>query len=180
MKVRAIDGSEKALEVKLLDELKPDVVVLTDPRNNAEIASVNEWCRKNEKKFLVSDVYGLSARIFTDFGAKFEVLDKNGEELQDVLLKEIREATEEEVKKSEDEKYRPAVAVCLTGARHNFEDGDEVLLQEVIGLQKKEGKGANGEIFKVKVINPEKFTLEEVDLSQYSAYERNGVAKQLK
>ena len=57
------------------------------------------------------------------------------------------------------------MAVCLTGARHNFEDGDEILLQEVIGLEKKEvkegdeNKGANGEIFKVKVINPEKFIL---------------------
>lgn len=53
----------------------------------------------------------------------------------------------------------------MTGARHNFEDGDEILLQEVIGLEKKEvkegdeNKGANGEIFKVKVINPEKFIL---------------------
>lgn len=102
VKVRAIDGSEKALEGGLLDELKPDVIVLTDPRSNAQIAEINEWCRKNEKKFIVSDVYGLGARIFTDFGGKFEVLDKNGEELQDVLLKEIREATEEEVKKEED------------------------------------------------------------------------------
>ena len=60
----------------------------------------------------MSDVYGLSARIFTDFGAKFEVLDKNGEELQDVLLKEIREATEEEVRRlktrSTDQRWRCA------------------------------------------------------------------------
>lgn len=92
VKVRAI--SDKPMDAGLLDDLNADVVVMTDPASNEQIELVNAWCRKNEKKFIVSDVYGLAGRVFTDFGAKFEILDKNGEELQDVLLKEIRPATE--------------------------------------------------------------------------------------
>ena len=83
------------------------------------------------------------------------------------------------MKKAEDEKFRPALAVCLTGARHNFEDGDEVLLEEIVGLSG-EKKSVNGEIFKVTVVNPEKFVLQGLDLAAYSAYDRNGVGKQLK
>ena len=50
-------------------------------------------CRESKgktRKFILSEVYGLCSRVFTDFGAKFEVLDKNGEDLQDVMIKEIR------------------------------------------------------------------------------------------
>lgn len=47
---------------------------------------VNAVCRKNNVKFIAADVYGAFCRIFNDFGDKFEVLDKNGEELVDVNI----------------------------------------------------------------------------------------------
>ncbi|WP_281059874.1 hypothetical protein [Staphylococcus sp. GDK8D30P] len=42
---------------------------------------MNKFCRKHNIKFISCDVYGVFSRIFNDFGNKFEVLDKNGEEL---------------------------------------------------------------------------------------------------
>lgn len=56
------------------------MVILTEATEQTAIA-VNEFCRKNGKKFISTDCYGVFGRTFNDFGDNFEVLDKNGEEL---------------------------------------------------------------------------------------------------
>lgn len=56
--------------------------------------------------------------MFNDFGDKFEVLDKNGEELQEVMIKNISNEVE-------------AVVELLPNTKHKFEDGDEVLISEI-------------------------------------------------
>lgn len=76
---------------------------------------INEYCRKTGKKFISADSYGAFGRIFNDFGDKFEVMDKNGEELQDVMIKSI----------SNEEK---GLVELLPITKHKFEDGDEILL----------------------------------------------------
>ena len=75
---------------------------------------MNEYCRKHSKKFIAADSYGVFTRVFNDFGEKFEVLDKNGEDLQDVMIKSI--SNEEE-----------GIVELIPNAKHKFEDGDEVL-----------------------------------------------------
>jgi len=50
---------------------------------------VNEFCRTRNIKFISTDVHGVFGRVFNDFGTEFEVLDKNGEELQEVNIKSI-------------------------------------------------------------------------------------------
>lgn len=50
---------------------------------------MNEYCRKHSKKFITADAYGVFTRVFNDFGDKFEVIDKNGEELKDCMIKSI-------------------------------------------------------------------------------------------
>jgi molybdopterin/thiamine biosynthesis adenylyltransferase len=57
-----------------------DVIILTEASNQT-IEFVDEYCRKKNKKFIITDVYGVFSRIFNDFGEKFEVIDKNGEDL---------------------------------------------------------------------------------------------------
>jgi len=54
---------------------------------NEHIIAVNNLCRKHGKKFIFADVNGVFGRVFNDFGDAFEVLDKNGEELQDCMIK---------------------------------------------------------------------------------------------
>jgi molybdopterin/thiamine biosynthesis adenylyltransferase len=89
-----------------------DVIILTDV-DNSTAKVVNQFCRKRGIKFIVADCHGVFARVFNDFGEKFEVLDKNGEELQDVMIKDI---SNEEQGKVE----------LLQNQKHKFEDGDEV------------------------------------------------------
>lgn len=65
-----------------------DVVMLTDA-DDATSKAVNEFCRKRGIKFISADCHGVFSRVFNDFGEKFEILDKNGEELQDVIIDKI-------------------------------------------------------------------------------------------
>jgi molybdopterin/thiamine biosynthesis adenylyltransferase len=57
-----------------------DVIVLTESDYETIIA-VNDYCHKKGIKFMAADAYGVYGRLFNDFGDKFEVFDKNGEEL---------------------------------------------------------------------------------------------------
>jgi len=56
------------------------VIILTEATND-EILFVNKYCRKHNKKLIVADAFGVFLRVFNDFGDKFEILDKNGEDL---------------------------------------------------------------------------------------------------
>lgn len=65
-----------------------NLIILTEA-STEEIIFLNNYCKKRGKKFLVADAFGVFARVFNDFGDKFEILDKNGEDLQDVMIKNI-------------------------------------------------------------------------------------------
>ena len=66
-----------------------DVVILTEARDYATVAAVNNYCRAKGKKFVCCDLAGAFGRVFNDFGDKFEVLDRNGEELIDCIIKSV-------------------------------------------------------------------------------------------
>jgi hypothetical protein len=65
-----------------------DVVIATEC-SYEEIAFLDRYCRERGKKFINAEQCGAFGRIFNDFGDKFEVMDKNGEDLQDVMIKGI-------------------------------------------------------------------------------------------
>jgi molybdopterin/thiamine biosynthesis adenylyltransferase len=98
-----------------------EVIILTEA-TDAEIIAFDEYCRQTSKKLIVADAYGVFTRVFNDFGPAFEVLDKNGEELQDVMIKSIETGAEE------------ALVELLPHTKHRFEDGDEVLITGVEGM----------------------------------------------
>lgn len=69
----------------------------------------------------------------------------------------------------------------LPHTKHRFEDGDEVLITGVEGMLTTEdgGKsGINDTVHKVKVLTPYSFKIGST--KAFSAYERNGIARQLK
>ena len=155
-----------------------DVFILTECLDS-EIALLSQYCHdKKNKKLIVADAYGAFTRVFNDFGSGFEVLDKNGEDLQDVMIKNIECDAEE------------AVVELLPNMKHKFEDGDEVLLLEVQGMKLKEGEQHSGDnkdnksesinqtIHKVKVLTPYSFKIG--DTRMYEKYQMNGIARQLK
>ncbi len=54
---------------------------------------------------------GVFSRLFCDFGDEFTVIDKNGEEVQEILIKNI--TCEEN-----------GIVTLLDGSKHNLETGD--------------------------------------------------------
>jgi len=91
-----------------------DVIILTEA-DYETILSVNEFCRKHNIKFITCDCYGVFGRMFNDFGAEFTVLDKNGNDYKELLVKSISSAEKGIVK-------------CHDTQKHDLEDGDEILL----------------------------------------------------
>lgn len=67
---------------------KMNVVILTEA-DYETIISVNDFCRQKGIKFISCDCYGVFGRLFNDFGDEFDVLDKNGNEIKELLVKNI-------------------------------------------------------------------------------------------
>lgn len=88
------------------------MLVDTDQRTQQ---TVNDYARAQGIKFIAVDTAGPFARLFNDFGPVFEVLDKNGEEASEVIIKNI--TNEEE-----------GLVTLLQGAKHPYEDGEFVTL----------------------------------------------------
>jgi len=151
-----------------------DVIIMTEGDHSTMVA-INQFCRKHGIKFICADCVGVFSRVFNDFGDSFEVLDKNGEELQDVMIQKISNEKE-------------GVVELLQNVKHKLEDGDEVTIQGAEGMKLKAGMKhddpqvksdcINDTIHKVKVLTPYSFTIG--DTEKFEAYERNGIAKQLK
>ena len=80
--------NEKALENEPWNLQHFDVVIMTET-DHATLNAVDQFCRKRGAKFIAADCCGVFSRVFNDFGDQFEVLDKNGEELQDVMIQKI-------------------------------------------------------------------------------------------
>ena len=71
---------EETIECKEWKFNTYDVIILTEASYD-EIVFLYNYCRKHSKKFICADAYGVFTRVFNDFGDKFEILDKNGEDL---------------------------------------------------------------------------------------------------
>ena len=65
-----------------------DVIILTEA-DYETVCFVNDYCHSKNKKFILANLQGVFGRVFCDFGPEFTVLDKNGEELQECMLKAI-------------------------------------------------------------------------------------------
>ena len=64
------------------------MIIITES-DNQTLNIVNQFCNKRNIKFIAADCIGAFSRVFNDFGDNFEVLDKNGEDLLDVVITNI-------------------------------------------------------------------------------------------
>ena len=94
--------------------------MISEYQTNETLSAWGEYCRVNKIKIIIASVQGTFGRIFNDWGEEFTVLDKNGEEVPEVMIKSI---TNEEKAKVE------------LLSKHLFEDGDMVLISNVEGMQ---------------------------------------------
>jgi len=136
-------------------------VILTDTPLSTQLR-INDFCHKNEIAFVSADVRGLFCWAFCDFGSKFEVHDKNGEEPAEVMIEKITQDKE-------------GVITCLDKALHGFEDGALVRFREVKGMTELNDESR---VFEIKVINAHTFSIG--DTSAFSAYESGGIATEVK
>lgn len=154
------------------DDLK--VVILTDffqftiDRYN----QIRDHCKI--KKIAMINAYqnGLFGKVFNDFGAEFIIQDKDGEELQEVMIKDISYSDIKET----------TIVTLLPGFKHRYEDGDQIQFREVLGMQTIDdqmGASINDKVVTIKVINPTQFSIDE-DSRKYTLYSGNGIAKQVK
>ncbi len=85
--------------------------------------SLNNICRKTHTAFINTSQTGLFGSCFNDFGESFTVLDNNGEEPQEIMIKSIDLSEEGKV-----------VVHVLDNYKHKFEDSDVIQLKEVNGM----------------------------------------------
>jgi ubiquitin-activating enzyme E1 len=83
-----------------------DIVLVTETSFETQL-HINKFTRENGIKFISADCMGPYSRLFNDFGSKFEVLDKNGEEPTEVMIKNISFAEN-------------GVVTLLDGAKHPY------------------------------------------------------------
>lgn len=84
--------------------------------------AINNFCRQSNIKFISADLLGPFSRLFNDFGDKFEVVDKNGEDPVEVMVASI----------SNEEK---GIVKLLPGVKHPYEDGDSIVISGVEGME---------------------------------------------
>lgn len=87
----AIPHEVEALESEPWNFQDMDVIILTEADYATAIA-LDNYCRSKGKKFIFTQLAGVFGRVFNDFGNNFEVLDKNGEELLDTIIRTVSNA----------------------------------------------------------------------------------------
>lgn len=81
---------------------------------------INQTCRDNNVKFILSQTMGLISKTFVDLGDNFEVTDKDGEEILEIMIKDISREKDCLVELSENNKTA-------------LNEGDLVMLDQVVG-----------------------------------------------
>ena len=80
-----------------------------------EVVETSKFCREESIPFIWAYVAGCSARIFTDFGEKFKVLESSTEEIPDVMISKIESV---EKKEGADTEPKLALITLIEGFRH--------------------------------------------------------------
>ncbi|KAJ7998689.1 hypothetical protein DPEC_G00207480 [Dallia pectoralis] len=142
---------------KLLQQFQ--VVVLTDSSLEDQ-KCFGTFCHSHGIKFIVADTKGLCGQLFCDFGEEFEVLDPDGETPISVMIDHIT-------------KENPGVVTCFED-RHGFQNGCRVSFSEICGMKELNGFGP------VDIIVIDSGTFSICDTSRFSAYEKCGVATEVK
>ncbi|CAD8207678.1 unnamed protein product [Paramecium octaurelia] len=140
-----------------------DIAILTDVYDYNELICWDNLCRAHQIKLIIANANSVYGRIINDFGAEFKVIDKNGEDIPDVLIKSIS---------------ADGVVELLDGQRSQFADGDSIIFLEVQGMKAGE-QSINNQLLKIQTISMKKFKIMD-DISQYSPYLSSGIARHVK
>jgi len=137
------------------------VVVCCDCTSQTEMIATNNFCRANGITYIAGAAQGLFGWVFVDGGDKVISTDRTGEPPKTAFIRHI---TKEE---------EPVVTVVDT-QRHDLEDGDEVEINHVEGMD-----GLNGYTVTIKTIDPYKFKIDH-DTREYGDYFKGGSFEEVK
>ncbi|KAI3639974.1 hypothetical protein MIR68_001979 [Amoeboaphelidium protococcarum] len=147
-------------KLKLEDLDKYSVVVCTNLPLKQQL-EINDYTHKKNICFISSELHGLFASAFCDFGENFVVSDVTGEQPLNGMIASVSQDAE-------------GVVTCLDESRHGLEDGDYVTFKEVVGMSELN----DCEPRKVKVLGPYTFSIG--DTNSLSAYKSGGQFHQVK
>ena len=152
--------------INVVEDLTPEVVkkfsvVVATNLPLSKQLELNQLTHANNIKFISADVRGLFAQAFVDFGKGFQIFDQNGEEPKTGIVSDIE---------------KDGSVTMLDDNRHGLEDGDYVKFSEVQGITKLNEQGS---IYKIKVLGPFAFQLEDFDPS-WGTYQKGGIYTQVK
>ncbi|PSC67218.1 Ubiquitin-activating enzyme E1 2 [Micractinium conductrix] len=137
------------------------VVVVTETPLGESIR-IDEYCHANGVAFIKADVRGVFAQVFCDFGPAFEVLDVDGEEPHTGIIAGITPGN-------------PTLVTTVEDERLEFQDGEEVTFNEVVGMTELNGRAP----IRVKNCKAHSFHLE-IDSTDFQPYQRGGIVTQHK
>eukprot|EP01087_Luapelamoeba_hula_P012828 TRINITY_DN3622_c0_g1_i1.p1 TRINITY_DN3622_c0_g1~~TRINITY_DN3622_c0_g1_i1.p1 ORF type:complete len:1066 (-),score=192.27 TRINITY_DN3622_c0_g1_i1:111-3308(-) len=159
VKIDVFSGDINTHPVEYFKQYK--CVVLTEVPLETQVR-INDYCHKEGIAFASAEVRGLFTWAFCDFGDKFEIHDKNGEEPVEVMIEGVTSEN-------------PGVVTTLDKAPHGLEDGTLLSFREVKGMTQ---LNESGRVFEVKVVNSSTFTIG--DTSGFSPYQSGGIATEVK
>lgn len=148
---------------QLTDEfvLRFRVVVCTSaPLGKAK--QLDALCHAAGIAFIWTETRGVFARVFTDFGPNFTVLDVDGEDPHSSIIASVNAGY-------------PALVTCVDDDRVQFEDGELVQFSEVVGMDRLNTDGP----FKVTNCRAHSFNID-ADTTTWGTYQRGGIAVQVK
>lgn len=141
-------------------QLEPfQVIVATETVTLEDKIKINNYCHKNNIKFISTETRGLFGNVFVDFGKDFTVIDPTGEEPRSGIVSDIE---------------NDGTVTMLDDNRHGLEDGQFVKFSEVEGLPELN----NGQLFKVTVLGPFAFNIGPVE--KYGKYIKGGIFTEVK
>ena len=144
------------------NEMKYNVVIITEFLKRDEITKINLLCRQNNIGFIYTALLGIFGFCFVDFGDKFYVNDENGEDPLNYCIKSI----------SNDKKG--IVSIDTTAGILKLDDKSKVTFKEIEGMTELN----NCPPIDIKLIS--KDSVEIGDTSNYSKYISGGVMIEVK
>ncbi|CAK63716.1 unnamed protein product (macronuclear) [Paramecium tetraurelia] len=147
-----IDVLQNSIQELNLDEIQ--VFITQDPKLSTEIS------KQNKVAVILAQTRNVFARIVTDFGNEFNIIDKDGEQLSEVLIESIQNN----------------VVTLFKNQNHNLNENDVVLIQEV---KQQEGQQESyNQKFQIRNVKRNSFEL--VTDKIFCNYISHGVAYQQK
>eukprot|EP00466_Bigelowiella_natans_P014427 jgi/Bigna1/51757/estExt_Genewise1Plus.C_30089 len=140
-------------------------VVFTDLQSQWPMSKLIEFdkiCTENGTKFIWSSIFGMHTSIFSNFGKKHEIFDKDGAPERSIVVTSV-------------ESGKMVGKITTAGERHLLASGDHIKLEEI--QMKATSINATFEI-KVHRTNPRTFFIG--DISGLGSYVQGGIGSQKK